>query len=313
MSTKAKIPPTLPSPSRGEGEEVLQDIALDGVRLFKKGKVRCVFDLDDKLLIVATDRISAFDYVLPNGIPHKGHVLSALSEHWFGLTGDIIANHLISTKSQDFPKAVGRYLDQLQGRSMLVRKTKLLEVECVVRGYLAGSGWKEYQKTQAVCGVQLPAGLKESDQLQEPIFTPSTKAESGHDENITEKQMKEIVGEKWGNQLRDASLAIYKKCAQLALKSGIIIADTKFEFGILDNKLMLIDELLTPDSSRFWPKDSYQPDRSQDSFDKQYVRDYLESIRWNKQPPVPTLPPEVVSKTSEKYLDAYRRITGKEL
>ena len=292
--------------------DVLQDISLDGVKLFKKGKVRCVFDLDDKLLIVATDRISAFDYVLPNGIPHKGHVLSALSQHWFGLTGDIIANHLISTQFQDFPKAVGRYRDQLQGRSMLVRKTKLLEVECVVRGYLAGSGWKEYQKTQSVCGVRLPAGLKESAQLQEPIFTPSTKAESGHDENITEKQMKEIVGEKWGNQLRDASLAIYKKCAQLALKSGIIIADTKFEFGILDNKLMLIDELLTPDSSRFWPKDSYQPGRSQDSFDKQYVRDYLESIRWNKQPPVPTLPPEVVSKTSEKYLDAYRRITGNE-
>lgn len=292
---------------------MIQDIALDGVKLFKKGKVRSVFDLGDKLLIVASDRISAFDYVLPNGIPFKGHVLTALSEHWFGLTGDVIANHLISTKVKDFPASVARYADRLEGRSMLVAKTHLLEVECVVRGYLAGSGWKEYQKAQQICGIKLSAGLRESDRLQEPIFTPTTKAQTGHDENITDKQMKEIVGVKMGDKLREASLAIYRKCAALALGSGIIIADTKFEFGLLGSKLILIDELLTPDSSRFWPQDKYKPGQSQESFDKQYVRDYLESIRWNKQPPVPTLPPEVVAKTSEKYLDAYRRITGKKL
>ncbi len=265
------------------------------------------------MLIVATDRISAFDYVLPNGIPYKGRVLTALSQHWFGLTGDIIPNHLISTKVSDFPAPLQSHADQLEGRSMLVVKTQLLEVECVVRGYLAGSGWKEYQKTQSVCGVKLPAGLSESDQLPEPIFTPSTKATSGHDENITLQQMCAIVGESVGKKLQETSLAIYKKCAALALRSGIIIADTKFEFGLLGDKLILIDELLTPDSSRFWPQDKYQPGRSQMSFDKQYVRDYLESIRWNKQPPVPTLPPEVVSGTSEKYLEAHKKITGKDL
>ncbi len=292
---------------------VLQDIVLDGVKLFKKGKVRSVFDLGDKLLIVATDRISAFDYVLPNGIPHKGRVLTALSEHWFGLTGGTLTNHCISTKVSDFPQSVRRYADQLEGRAMLVVKTRLLEVECVVRGYLAGSGWKEYQKTQAVCGVKLPAGLRESEQLKEPIFTPSTKATSGHDENITQEQMGAIVGENTGKKLKEASLAIYRQCAALALRSGILIADTKFEFGLLGDKLMLIDELLTPDSSRFWPQEKYQPGRPQESFDKQYVRDYLEFIAWNKQPPVPTLPPEVVAGTSEKYLEAYRKITGKSL
>ncbi len=292
---------------------ILQDIDLPSVPLFKKGKVRSVFDLGDKLLIVASDRISAFDYVLPNGIPHKGHVLTALSEYWFGLTKDVITNHLISTDVKAFPKNLQPFAAILQGRSMLVTKTELLEVECVVRGYLAGSGWKEYQKTQAVCGVSLPAGLRESDALPEPIFTPSTKAKTGHDENITLQAAAKIVGDGHAQQLKEASLAIYKKCARLALDSGIIIADTKFEFGLLGDKLILIDELLTPDSSRFWPKDKYRPGRSQESFDKQYVRDYLESIRWDKQPPVPTLPPEVVVKTSEKYLDAYKKITGASL
>ncbi len=292
---------------------ILQDVDLPGVPLFKKGKVRSVFDLGDKLLIVASDRISAFDYVLPNGIPHKGHVLTALSEYWFGLTKDVITNHLISTDVKTFPKSLQPFAAILEGRSMLVTKTELLEVECVVRGYLAGSGWKEYQKTQAVCGVALPAGLRESDALPEPIFTPSTKAKTGHDENITLEAAAKIVGEKHAQQLKEASLAIYKKCARLALDSGIIIADTKFEFGLLGDKLILIDELLTPDSSRFWPKDTYRPGQSQESFDKQYVRDYLESIRWDKQPPVPTLPPEVVVKTSEKYLDAYKKITGASL
>ncbi len=293
--------------------QILRDIEVEGVRLFKKGKVRHVFELGEQLLIVASDRISAFDYVLPNVIPHKGQVLTALSEYWFNATRDIVENHMVSTSPKDFPRILRDFSDELEGRSMLVVKTQPLAVECVVRGYLAGSGWKEYKKDQSVCGIKLPAGLKESSKLKEPIFTPATKAQTGHDENITEEQMMEIVGRKVGEKAKEISLAIYKKCADLALKAGIIIADTKFEFGLLGDKLILIDELLTPDSSRFWPKSTYKVGRSQESFDKQYVRDYLESIHWNKQPPVPTLPDEVVVKTSEKYLEAYSRITGSKL
>jgi phosphoribosylaminoimidazole-succinocarboxamide synthase len=294
-------------------DKVLTEIKLKGITPFKEGKVRSVYDMGDALLIVVTDRISAFDYILPNGIPFKGMVLTKLSEYWFDFTEDIVENHIITTDVEKYPASLKPFADCLRGRSMLVKKARLVPIECVVRGYLAGSGWKEYQTSGTICGRKLEEGYWESCKLTEPIFTPSTKAEEGHDENISIARMYDLAGKEIGEKLEEYSLKIYKKCSEKALKSGIIIADTKFEFGMYEGKMIVIDEMLTPDSSRFWPQASYAPGRPQDSFDKQYVRDYLESIAWNKQPPVPTLPDEVVRKTSEKYLEAYKRITGQSL
>lgn len=259
-------------------------------------------------MIIATDRISAFDVVLPNGIPNKGKVLTALSVYWFNRTKDIIKNHLITSDVAEFPQELLKYTALLSGRAMLVRKAKMLEVECVVRGYLAGSGWKEYKKTQSVCGIKLPSGLIEAQKLQEPIFTPATKATSGHDINITEAQMQDIVGADTTKYLKEVSIKIFELASKKMESKGLILADTKFEFGIYDDEIILIDEILTPDSSRFWPMDEYSPGKSQVSFDKQFVRDYLERINWNKTPPAPVLPEDIVKKTSDKYLEAYKRI-----
>jgi phosphoribosylaminoimidazole-succinocarboxamide synthase len=292
---------------------VLLTIDIPALPFFRKGKVRDIYDLGDKLLLIATDRISAFDVVLPNGIPDKGKVLTQLSAFWFEYTNSIIPNHLISTKVTDFPEATKKYQQMLNGRTMLVKKSRGVEIECVVRGYLAGSGWKEYQKSGTVCGIQLPKGLVESSKLPEPIFTPSTKASSGHDINISEQEMINIIGRDLGKMLKEKSLAIYQTAAKYAESHGIIISDTKFEFGILDDELILIDEVLTPDSSRFWQQDEYLPGQSQKSFDKQFVRDYLETLDWNKTPPGPILPEEVISKTREKYREAYFRLVGKQL
>jgi phosphoribosylaminoimidazole-succinocarboxamide synthase len=279
-----------------------------------RGKVRDIYDLDNQLLIVATDRISAFDVVMPNPIPDKGRILTQLSKFWFDLTKEIIPNHVLSTEVEDYPKECKPYGEMLKDRSMLVRKAEVLPVECVVRGYLSGSGWVEYQKTGKVCEIPLPKGLLESSKLEEPIFTPATKAEMGlHDENITFEKMEKIVGKDRAKKLRSLSLAIYKKARDFAEGRGIIIADTKMEFGVKDKKLLLIDELLTPDSSRFWPKDGYQPGGPQRSFDKQFLRDYLLSVKWDKSPPAPQLPEEIVQKTREKYLEAYERLVGKPL
>lgn len=264
-------------------------------------------------MIVATDRISAFDVVLPNPIPYKGAVLTAFSVFWFDFLKDIVANHLITTRVDQYPAPLSDYRDQLEGRSMLVVRTDVYPIECVARGYLAGSGWKEYQKTGEVCGIRLPAGLKESDRLPEPIFTPATKEETGHDVNISERQMEERIGTEATRRLRDLTLSLYSRAAEYADSRGIIIADTKFEFGLKEGEVILVDEALTPDSSRFWPKQSYEPGRPQPSFDKQYLRDYLETIAWNKQPPGPNLPETVVERTSEKYLEAYRLLTGRTL
>jgi phosphoribosylaminoimidazole-succinocarboxamide synthase len=276
-----------------------------------RGKVRDIYDLGDRLLIVATDRISAFDVVMPNPVPDKGRVLTQLSKFWFDLTKEVVPNHLISTEVRDFPDACRPYEEILKDRSMLVVKTDVLPIECVVRGYLSGSGWEEYKKTGKVCGVPLPKGLLESSKLEEPIFTPATKAEIGlHDENIAFEKVEKIVGKDLAKRLRSLSLAIYKKARDFAEGRGIVIADTKMEFGIKDEKLLLIDELLTPDSSRFWPKDDYRPGGSQKSFDKQFLRDYLLSIQWDKSPPAPQLPEEIVQKTREKYLEAYERLVG---
>lgn len=289
-------------------------LEMGNIKPLKQGKVRALYDLGDKLLLVATDRISAFDHIFAEGIPHKGQVLTSISKFWFELTKDIITNHVISMDPADYPAEFLPYKSILQGRSMLVKKTKVVPIECIVRGYIEGSGWKEYQKTQTICGHKLPAGLKQCDKLPEILFTPSTKAEEGHDINISIEEMNKIVGSEIGNKLKEASIAVYKKCADYALTKGMILADTKFEFGIDQNgEMLLIDEVLTPDSSRFWPADQYEPGHSQPSFDKQYVREYLESINWNKEPPIPHLPAEVVKKTSEKYLEAYRRLTGKDL
>jgi phosphoribosylaminoimidazole-succinocarboxamide synthase len=282
--------------------------------LHASGKVRDVYLLDsERLLFVATDRISAFDYVLATGIPSKGRVLTQLSLFWFDFLREIVPNHLITADVTSFPAALKKYSDQLQGRSMLVRRAEMFPVECVVRGYISGSAWKEYKSTGRVCGIDLPTGLKESDKFPEPIFTPATKAVSGHDENISFDDMAKLVGADAARQLRDISLKIYQKAADYALTKGIIIADTKFEFGRTSAGITLADEVLTPDSSRFWPADKYQPGQTQESFDKQYVRDYLEEIRWNKQPPAPALPQEVARRTSEKYREAYTQITGREL
>ena len=275
--------------------------------------MRDVYAIEDKLLIVTTDRISAFDVVLPNPIPFKGAVLTAFSVFWFDFLKDVVDNHLITTYVDEFPEPLSRNQDQLEGRSMLVVRTEVFPIECVARGYLAGSGWKEYQKTGEVCGIKLPAGMKESDKLPEPIFTPATKEETGHDENISEREMARRIGDDATRRLKDLTLTLYSRAAEYADSRGIIIADTKFEFGVSDGRVILIDEALTPDSSRFWPKETYEPGRGQPSFDKQYLRDYLETLDWNKQPPGPILPETVVERTSEKYLEAYKVLTGRTL
>jgi len=262
-------------------------------------------------LIVVTDRISAFDVVLPNPIPYKGAVLTALSLFWFDFLKDIVPNHLISTDVDSYPAPLPSYRDQLEGRSMLVVRADVFPIECVARGYLVGSGWKEYQQTGEVCGVKLPAGLRESDRLDEPIFTPATKAETGHDINISEREMANVIGEDVTRELKTLTLTLYSRASEFAASRGIIIADTKFEFGLKDGEVILVDEALTPDSSRFWPRESYEPGRGQQSFDKQYLRDYLETVTWDKQPPGPDLPETVISRTSEKYLEAYRLLTGR--
>ncbi len=284
------------------------------LKLHASGKVRDVYEIDKgRLLFVATDRISAFDYVLATGIPNKGRVLSQISLFWFDFLCDLVPNHVITADVAKYPPPLKKYADQLQGRSMIVQQAEMFPVECVVRGYISGSAWKEYKASGKVCGIELPAGLRESDAFPEPIFTPATKAVTGHDENISFARMCEILGTETSSYLRDLTLRIYKKAAVYARQRGIIIADTKFEFGRTTKGVTLADEALTPDSSRFWPADKYEPGRSQESFDKQYVRDYLEQIRWNKQPPAPALPPEIANKTSEKYLDAYFQLTGRRL
>src|SRR5438445_4520696 len=287
-------------------------IDLPGVQKLRSGKVREVFDLGDTLLFVATDRISAFDVILPDPIPKKGAVLNQLSAFWFNRFGKI-DNHFVSADFDYFPKQLRPFRDQLAGRSMIVCKTAPLAVECVVRGYLAGSGWKEYQESQSVCGIKLPAGLKLASQLPEPIFTPATKAQEGHDENIDMKRCAQILGEEVANRVKALSLEIYSRGREHAEECGIIVADTKFEFGAVDGDLLLIDECLTPDSSRFWPKDQYAVGQSPSSFDKQFVRDYLETLDWDKTPPAPRLPKDVIEKTSAKYLEAFRRLTGSEI
>ena len=290
-------------------EPVLQ-LELPGIKKLKSGKVREIFDLGDAFLLVATDRISAFDCIMPNGIPRKGEVLTQLSHFWFERFASLIPNHLLAGANDPLPAALQPFAATVARRSMIVKKAKPLAIECVVRGYLAGSGWKEYRKSQTVCGIKLPAGLLESSELPEPIFTPSTKAESGHDENISFEEAAKVTGPEIAEQARAASLKIYSEARAYARQRGIIIADTKFEFGMFEGKLILIDEVLTPDSSRFWPADQYQPGRSQPSYDKQFVRDYLETLDWNKTPPAPALPPDVVAKTQAKYFEAYEKITG---
>jgi phosphoribosylaminoimidazole-succinocarboxamide synthase len=284
------------------------------LELHASGKVRDVYRLDpDHLLFVATDRISAFDYVLATGIPHKGRVLTQISLFWFDFLKSVVPNHLVSSEVDRYPEAVRKHADELRGRSMLVKRADMFPVECVVRGYISGSAWKEYKASGMVCGIKLPSGLKESDRLPEPIFTPATKAASGHDENISFDHMTQLVGPEQSVQLRDLTLAIYTKASDYAREKGLIIADTKFEFGRISSGIILADEVLTPDSSRFWPADKYQPGKAQESFDKQYVRDYLEEIAWNKQPPAPSLPHDVARRTSQKYVEAYRELTGREL
>ena len=287
-------------------------IDLPGIKKLRSGKVREVFDLGDTLLFVVTDRISAFDVILPDPIPHKGAVLNQISEFWFNHF-DNIQNHLVTADFEMFPNELHPFREQLVGRSMIVKKTTPLPVECVVRGYLAGSGWKEYQESKNVCGIELPAGLKQASQLPKPIFTPATKAEQGHDENINMKRCAQILGNEMADRVKMLSLEIYSRGCDYAEQRGIIVADTKFEFGTIDGELLLIDECLTPDSSRFWPKDQYAVGQSPPSFDKQFVRDYLETLDWNKTPPPPRLPKDVIEKTSAKYLEAFRRLTGHEL
>ena len=284
------------------------------LELYASGKVRDVYRVDNEhLLFVATDRISAFDYVLGSGIPNKGRVLTQISLFWFDFLRDIVSNHVVTAKVDEYPQHIRKYRDQLEGRSMLVVHANMFSVECVARGYLSGSGWKDYKAHGSVCGIALPTGLRESDKLPEPIFTPSTKASSGHDENIPFAQMKTMVGPERSEQLRDLTLKIYRRASEYAAGRGILVADTKFEFGMTAAGIVLADEVLTPDSSRFWPADSYSPGRAQLSYDKQFVRDYLEEIKWNKKPPAPALPENVVAKTSEKYVEAFRRLTGREL
>jgi phosphoribosylaminoimidazole-succinocarboxamide synthase len=293
--------------------DILLQTNMPGLALLGRGKVRDVYAIDDRLLIVASDRISAFDYILATGIPDKGRVLTQLSVFWFDLLKDVTPTHFLTADVNEYPEAAQAYRDQLEGRSMLVKRARMMDIECVARGYLAGSGWKEYRETGRVCGISLPPGLRESERLPEPIFTPSTKAQTGHDENISFERAAEMVGADMAGRLRSLTLAVYSTAARYAETRGVLIADTKFEFGLADGTLILADEVLTPDSSRFWPLDTYKPGAAQPSYDKQYVRDYLESIQWNKQPPAPALPPEVAAKTSEKYKEAYKALTGKPL
>jgi phosphoribosylaminoimidazole-succinocarboxamide synthase len=299
--------------SQSAQSRILLQTDFPELTLHARGKVRDLYSLNGQLLFVATDRISAFDYVLATGIPEKGRVLTQLSLFWFDFLKDVVKNHLVTANVEQYPAPLRKYADDLRGRSMLVTKAQMIDIECVARGYLSGSGWKEYQQTGAVCGITLPSGLKESDKLPEPIFTPATKALSGHDENISIEEMAKRTGKELAEKLRDLTLKIYKTAADYAAGRGIIIADTKFEFGQTSQGLILADEVLTPDSSRFWPADKYQPGKAQESFDKQFVRDYLETIKWNKQPPAPSLPDDVGRKTSEKYIEAYRILAGREL
>ena len=296
-----------------DGSSTLTQTSIPGLPLWRRGKVRDVYDLGDRLLIVTTDRISAFDVVLPTPIPAKGTVLTQLSLFWFQHLAGVVPNHVITANVDEYPRELQAVRAQLEGRSMLVRKTEPFPVECVVRGYLAGSGWKDYQKTGAVCGISLPRGLRESDRLEKPLFTPSTKAETGHDENISFEQMTELVGQAHAAELRDLTLDLYGRARDHAEKAGIILADTKLEFGVSEGRVVWIDEAFTPDSSRFWPRDAYEAGRAQPSFDKQYVRDYLETLDWDKRPPGPPLPEDVVTRTREKYLEAHARLTGTRL
>ena len=292
-------------------EKTYSDIVIPELTLFKKGKVRNVYEIDDKLLIVATDRISAFDFILPSLIPGKGKVLTQLSMFWFDFTALVCPNHVITADADKFPPVLAPHRDMLDKRTMLVKKTKVVPVECVVRGYISGSGWKEYKATGRVSGIKLPSGLRESGQLGEPIFTPSTKAEVGHDENVTLKEMRKIVGTALAKKIRKVSLELYQRASLHALSKGIIIADTKFEFGLDKDELVLVDEAFTPDSSRFWPLATYASGKGQPSLDKQFVRDYLESTKWDKKSDPPALPPDIIEMTSQKYLEIYKLLTGK--
>ena len=289
--------------------KVLTESRLPGVPLFSRGKVRDVYEADGKLLIVATDRLSAFDVVMKEGIPDKGYVLTQLSLFWLRKLADVLPHHLITAEVNDYPKVLHPFRDQIEGRSMLVRRAEALPIECVARGYLAGSGWKEYRSQGTVCGIRLPSGLREADRLPEPIFTPATKAQTGHDENISFEEAAHRVGKETAQKVRDFTLALYGRGRDYAEQRGLILADTKFEFGFFDGQLILIDEALTPDSSRFWPTNGYQPGRSQPSFDKQFVRDYLESLPWDKQQPPPPLPPKIIERTAEKYRESLRLLT----
>lgn len=292
--------------------EAMTSINIPGVEPIRSGKVRDIFDCGDSLLLVATDRISAFDCILPQGIPQKGAILTQMSKFWFETLSEAEPHHMITTNVDEFPEPFNQYPDQLRHRSMLVKKVEPLRVECVVRGYLAGSGWKEYQAHQTVCGIMLPSGLQQSSELPKPIFTPATKNDEGHDENISFDEMVVIVGGWEGEELRERSIELYKSAAKKARQNGVIIADTKFEYGMLDGEIVLIDEILTPDSSRFWLEADYQPGKSQNSFDKQFVRDYLNEIQWDHNPPPPDLPDHIIENTMKRYLDAYKMITGKE-
>jgi phosphoribosylaminoimidazole-succinocarboxamide synthase len=295
-------------------DTVLLRTEFPDLKIHASGKVRDVYSLDqDRLLFIATDRISAFDYVLATGIPHKGRVLTQISLFWFDFLRNIVPNHLVTADLQEYPREIQKYADQLQGRSMIVLRAEMVPVECVVRGYISGSAWKEYKSSGKVCGIELPKGLRESDPLPEPVFTPAIKATTGHDENISFDHMVRLAGGEISEELRDLTLRIYRKASEYARSKGILIADTKFEFGHTAKGMTLADEVLTPDSSRFWPADRYEPGRPQESYDKQFVRDYLEEIRWNKLPPAPALPAEVVRKTSDKYLEAYEQLTGHKL
>ena len=293
-------------------DEVILETRLPDIKPFYIGKVRDLYDLGDKLLIVATDRLSAFDVVLPTGIPYKGKILTALSEFWFDFTRHIVDNHFITTDVAEFPAELQKYSDILAGRSMIVRRTKRIDIECVARAYLAGSAWRSYREKGSICGIRLPPGLRESDRLPEPIFTPTTKVEPGHDRELTESEVEDMVGHDVAQEIGENSLQLLAAAIPEVESKGMILSDTKFEFGFFNDAIILIDEAFTPDSSRFWPMDDYEPGRPQRSFDKQYVRDYLEEINWDKKPPAPHLPDEVVKKTTEKYFEAYRRITGKE-
>lgn len=294
-------------------DTVLLQTQLEGVRRFASGKVRDVYDLGDRLLIVATDRISAFDCILPNGIPGKGRVLTQMSIFWFDMLRDIVPTHFLTADVDEYPAELQKFRDQLAGRSMLVRRAEMFPIECVARGYVSGSGWKDYRAHGSICGIPLPAGLRESDRLPEPIFTPATKAQSGHDENVSFDTAAAAIGRDAATRLRDLTLAIYRKASDYAATRGIILADTKFEFGMIGDELVLGDEVLTPDSSRFWPRDQYAPGGPQKSYDKQFVRDYLETLDWDKRPPAPPLPEEVIRKTGEKYREAYETLTGRSL